>query len=572
MISLPVTTNNMGAIWSRTTTTLHLEEIHLNNERISNEDQPRPRNLNLEVANPFRPAFQLKLGTSKLAVRRQRQVEEDIEDGAGEQIEANETPRPLTYEPDIPTKTTKERSPCLHYYRKETPEMRADGSMPIKNLWRWKGKRPARLQSERPDIHIDENDGSVWWVRQNPPKSGRDDVNQVISKATTHTPSAPPMEASWEELPHTGLSPRSDLAGQLPQHKHKATQTQTRSKPLKPTIQRKATIKAEPEAQPADEPLLTKNPKRFVTLPIEDNEIWIMYQKAVASFWTVGEVDLSHDLADWEKLSENEQHFIKTILAFFAASDGIVNENIAERLLTVIQATEARYFYGFQIAMENIHSEMYALLIETYIRDQEEKDRLFRAIETIPSVKRKAEWAMKWTESATATFAGRLVAFAAVEGIFFSGSFAAIFWIKQKGLLPGLTVSNEFISRDEALHTDFACLLFSRLQNKPTNEEVTQIITEAVEIEQEFLTEALPVSLLGMNCATMGQYIEFVADRLLVELGCQKHWHATNPLDFMENISLSGKANFFERRVPDYQKLHVMQARSEDPFDLEKDF
>jgi ribonucleoside-diphosphate reductase beta chain len=326
----------------------------------------------------------------------------------------------------------------------------------------------------------------------------------------------------------------------------------------------------ETTSQPT-EPLLVPNPRRFVLLPIEDDDMWTMYKKAVACFWVAEEVDLSHDMRDWEKLSDNERHFMTHVLAFFAASDGIVNENLAVRMMSEIQSPEARSFYGFQIAMENIHSEMYSLLIDTYITDPVKKTETFGAIETMPCVAKKANWAIKWMEG-DASFAERLVAFAAVEGIFFSGSFAAIFWIKKRGLMPGLSQSNELISRDEGLHCDFACLLHSKLVNKVSPERLTEIITEAVEIEIEFLTESLPVSLIGMNVELMTRYIKFVADRLLVELGAPRHYHATNPFDWMENISLRGKANFFERRESSYQKAGVMSGPDDLIFTTDADF
>ncbi|KAL9088831.1 MAG: hypothetical protein Q9159_002867 [Coniocarpon cinnabarinum] len=311
----------------------------------------------------------------------------------------------------------------------------------------------------------------------------------------------------------------------------------------------------------ADEPILRENPNRFVLFPIKYNEVWQMYKKAEASFWTAEEIDLSKDLHDWNhRLNNDERFFISHVLAFFAASDGIVNENLVERFSGEVQIPEARCFYGFQIMMENIHSETYSLLIDTYISDVAQRQYLFDAIDTIPCIRRKADWALRWISDSSSTFASRLVAFAAVEGIFFSGSFASIFWLKKRGLMPGLTFSNELISRDEGMHTDFACLLFSHLQNRPDVEKVEQIIKEAVTIEQEFLTEALPVALLGMNAPLMRQYIEFVADRLLVALGGRKVYNSTNPFDFMENISLAGKTNFFEKRVGDYQKAGVMAA------------
>merc|ERR1712117_55998 len=286
------------------------------------------------------------------------------------------------------------------------------------------------------------------------------------------------------------------------------------------------------------------------------------------------EVDLSKDLDDWnDKLKEEERDFVSHVLAFFAASDGIVNENIVERFMSEVQVPEARCFYGFQIAMENIHSEMYSLLIDTYVRDTAEREKLFNAIETIPAVKKKANWAMQWTGSESATFAERVIAYACVEGIFFSGSFAAIFWLKKRGLMPGLTFSNELISRDEGLHTDFACLMYKHLVNKLSEKRVLQIVCEAVEIEIEFLTEALPCRLIGMNGDLMSQYIKYVADRLLLELGCNKVYNVENPFDFMENISLDGKTNFFEKRVGEYQKAGVMTANAEDrQFNLDADF
>ena len=309
-----------------------------------------------------------------------------------------------------------------------------------------------------------------------------------------------------------------------------------------------------------NEPLLKENPKRFVLFPINYPDVWMFYKKAVASFWTVEEVDLAQDVTDWQILKEEEKKFLLSVLAFFAASDGIVGENLAEHFYREIQIPEARCFYGFQIAMENIHSEMYSLLIETYIRDLQEKDRIFNAIETYPCVKKKADWTIKWIRSESATFVERIVAFAAVEGIFFSGAFAAIFWFKKRGLLPGLTQSNELISRDEGLHCDFACLIFQHLVNKPTEQKVREIICDAVSIEKEFWLEALPCRMLGMNAELMNNYIEFVADRLLVSLNYNKNYEAENPFTFMENISLEGKANFFERKVSEYQKNGVMNC------------
>ncbi len=324
-------------------------------------------------------------------------------------------------------------------------------------------------------------------------------------------------------------------------------------------------------ANQEDEVLLRENKDRFVILPINYPAIWEMYKKHEASFWTAEEIDLSDDQKHWDNLSDGERHFVSHVLAFFAASDGIVNENLAVNFMSEVQVPEARCFYGFQIMMENIHSETYALLIDSYIKNPTEKDRLFHAIDTVPCVKRKAEWALKWINNGN--FAQRLVAFAAVEGIFFSGSFCSIFWLKKRGLMPGLTFSNELISRDEGLHCEFACLLYSMLSNKLSKEEVTEIIADAVVIEKEFVTDALPVRLIGMNADMMAQYIEFVADRWLVELGYDKLYYATNPFDFMEMISLQGKTNFFEKRVGDYQKSGVLNVEAKSQaFSMDEDF
>lgn len=323
-------------------------------------------------------------------------------------------------------------------------------------------------------------------------------------------------------------------------------------------------------AHEENELLLKENKDRFVILPINYPKIWEMYKKHEASFWTAEEIDLSADGKDWAAMNDGERHFISHVLAFFAASDGIVNENLAVNFMREVQLPEARCFYGFQIMIENIHAETYALLIDTYIKDPNEKHRLFHAMDTVPAVTKKAEWALRWIENGT--FAQRLVAFAAVEGIFFSGSFCSIFWLKKRGLMPGLTFSNELISRDEGLHCEFACLLYSMLENKLSEEEVKGIIRDAVEIEKEFVTDALPVELLGMNAKMMQQYIEFVADRWLGELGCGKIYNATNPFDFMEMISLQGKTNFFEKRVGDYQKAGVLSGKDSQTFSLEEDF
>lgn len=317
-------------------------------------------------------------------------------------------------------------------------------------------------------------------------------------------------------------------------------------------------------------PLLDANPKRFVILPIEYPKLWELYKKHKAAFWTAEEIDLSADRTDWDRLGAGERHFISHILAFFAASDGIVNENLAVNFMREVQLAEARCFYGFQIAMENIHSETYSLLIDTYIRDPLEKARLFNALETVPAVTKKAGWALKYMQQGS--FAERLIAFMAVEGIFFSGSFCAIFWLKKRGLLPGLTFSNELISRDEALHCEFAATLYGMLPEKPDAARVREIISAAVEIEKEFITESLPVDLIGMNARLMSQYIEFVADHWLSHIGLSPVYGAENPFDFMDMISLKGKTNFFEKRVGDYQKAGVMSAEKGKVFSLAEDF
>jgi ribonucleoside-diphosphate reductase beta chain len=323
----------------------------------------------------------------------------------------------------------------------------------------------------------------------------------------------------------------------------------------------------------ADEPILQENENRFVLFPIQHNDIWEFYKKAEASFWTAEEIDLGQDLKDWGNLNDGERHFISHVLAFFAASDGIVNENLAEHFVAEVQYTEAKFFYGFQIAMENIHSETYSLLIDTYVKDPVQKDKLFNAIETMDCVKKKADWALRWIDEGS--FQERLIAFAAVEGIFFSGSFCSIFWLKKRGLMPGLSFSNELISRDEGLHCDFACHLYSdHVNNKLPEQTIIDIIKDAVEIEKEFVTDALPVNLIGMNADLMCEYIEFVADRLLNELIGQKIYNSSNPFDFMEMISLQGKTNFFEKRVGDYQKAGVMNSQddSKPKFSLDEDF
>ena len=323
-------------------------------------------------------------------------------------------------------------------------------------------------------------------------------------------------------------------------------------------------------SKPNQEPLLTEDENRFVMFPIEHNDIWKMYKKSVDCFWRTEEIDMSKDLAHWKSLTEQEQFYIKMILAFFAASDGIVIENLGMRFMSEVQISEARAFYGFQIAMENIHSETYSLLIESYIKDKDEKHKLFNAIDNFPCIKKKADWSIKWINDKRANFASRLLAFACVEGIFFSGAFCSIYWLKKRGLMPGLTFSNELISRDEALHTEFAVLLYQKLQKKLKKSKVHEMIKEAVEIEKEFITEALPCRLIGMNSTLMCQYIEFVADRLVLQLGYEAIYNATNPFDFMEMISIEGKTNFFEKRVGEYAL--ATKEKDETVFDMDGAF
>jgi ribonucleoside-diphosphate reductase beta chain len=321
------------------------------------------------------------------------------------------------------------------------------------------------------------------------------------------------------------------------------------------------------------EPILQENKDRFVIFPIKHHDIWDWYKKQEACFWTAEEIDLHQDITDWNsKLNDDERYFVKHILAFFAASDGIVNENLAENFVSEVQYSEAKFFYGFQLMMENIHSETYSLLIDTYVKDEKEKNILFKALENFPAIAKKAEWALKWVDSPN--FAERLIAFAAVEGIFFSGAFCSIYWLKKRGLMPGLTFSNELISRDEGMHCSFAVHLHNNhLVNKVSKTRITEIITNALDIEREFITESLPVSLIGMNAKLMTQYLEFVTDRLLVDLGCDKVYNVTNPFDFMDMISLEGKTNFFEKRVGEYQKAGVaVTEESADKFSFDADF
>lgn len=321
------------------------------------------------------------------------------------------------------------------------------------------------------------------------------------------------------------------------------------------------------------EPILVENPNRFVLFPIEHNDLWELFKQQQACFWTAEEIDLSSDLNDWNnKLTDNERYFIKHILAFFAASDGIVNENLCENFVSEVQYSEAKFFYSFQMMMENVHSEVYSLLIDTYVKDNDEKNKLLKAVENFEAIKLKAEWALNWIDSDS--FAERLIAFAAVEGIFFSGSFCSIYWLKKRGLMPGLTFSNELISRDEGLHMDYAIHLHNNhLINKVPKERIAEILVSALDIERKFITESLPVSLIGMNDKLMTQYLEFVTDRLLTEFNCDKVYNVSNPFDFMDMIALEGKTNFFEKRVGDYQKAGVaIEEGSIDPFGFTTEF
>lgn len=341
--------------------------------------------------------------------------------------------------------------------------------------------------------------------------------------------------------------------------------------PIDATQIREAAI-AKRKKREAEEPLLQENPHRFVIFPIQHADLWKMYKDHVSVFWRPEELDLSKDMKDWVKLTANEQHFVKRILGFFAGSDGIVMENLAQRFMNEIQVPEAKFFYGVQMMMETVHSETYSQLIDTYIEDRAEKLEILRSIQTVPCIQKKATWALQWMQSEEADWATRLMAFAAVEGIFFSGAFCSIFWLKQRGVMPGLTASNEFIARDEGLHTDFACLLYSKCKHKLPKTKAHKLVREAVKIEKEFITEALPCSLIGMNAARMSEYIQFVADRLLVSLGYEKLWNTANPFPWMERISLEGKDNFFEKRVTNYALAGVGQDAEKMQFALNEEF
>ena len=379
----------------------------------------------------------------------------------------------------------------------------------------------------------------------------------------------PPAESKRSRSKTPSKKPKTPLNS--PGKKQRKTSV-GEAKDMEPLDLPSSAVEVPQEAKPLPEPLLQDNPDRFVIFPIKHPDLWAKYKQHMSVFWTPEEIDLSKDMKDWEKLNDNERHFIKNILGFFAGSDGIVMENLATRFTREVQWPEAKFFYGCQNLLEAVHSETYSLLIDTYITDKKEKDELLRATSTIPCVKKKAEWALAWIDSADADFATRLLGFAAVEGIFFSGAFCAIFWMKQRGLMPGLTLSNEFIARDEGLHTEFACLLYSKIVNRLDKKKASKIIRDAVKIEKQFITKSLPCELIGMNADLMSQYIEFVADRLLLQLGYPKVYKATNPFPFMERISLENKDNFFEKRVSTYAKASVGKAREEMTFSTSTDF
>lgn len=379
----------------------------------------------------------------------------------------------------------------------------------------------------------------------------------------------PPAESKRSRSKTPSKKPKTPLNS--PGKKQRKTSV-GEQKEVEPLALPGSAVEAVEVAKPLPEPLLQENPDRFVIFPIKHADLWAKYKQHMAVFWTPEEIDLSKDMKDWEKLTDNERHFIKNILGFFAGSDGIVMENLATRFTREVQWPEAKFFYGCQNLLEAVHSETYSLLIDTYIQDKKEKEDLLRGISTIPCVKKKAEWALAWIDNVEADFGTRLLGFAAVEGIFFSGAFCAIFWLKQRGLMPGLTLSNEFIARDEGLHTDFACLLYSKVVNRLDKKKAHKIIRDAVKIEKQFITKSLPCELIGMNADLMSQYIEFVADRLLLQLGYPKAYKATNPFPFMERISLENKDNFFEKRVSTYAKATVGKERSEMTFATTAEF
>jgi ribonucleoside-diphosphate reductase beta chain len=409
--------------------------------------------------------------------------------------------------------------------------------------------QPSRMDTSTVSFSQDTKPDSERVVESNPnppPESKRS-----RSKTPSQKPKTP--------LNSPGKKQRKSSAGE--------------AKEMEPLALPASAVETAPEeVKPVPEPLLLENPDRFVIFPIKHADLWAKYKQHMAVFWTPEEIDLSKDMKDWEKLTDNERHFIKNILGFFAGSDGIVMENLATRFTREVQWPEAKFFYACQNLLEAVHSETYSLLIDTYITEKKEKDDLLRAINTIPCVKKKAEWALAWIDSPDADFATRLLGFAAVEGIFFSGAFCAIFWLKQRGLMPGLTLSNEFIARDEGLHTEFACLLYSKIANRLDKKKAYKIIRDAVKIEKQFITKSLPCELIGMNADLMSQYIEYVADRLLLQLGYPKAYKATNPFPFMERISLENKDNFFEKRVSTYAKATVGKDRAEMMFATNADF
>jgi ribonucleoside-diphosphate reductase beta chain len=394
------------------------------------------------------------------------------------------------------------------------------------------------------------------------------DTKPDVQESSVQNPN-PPAESKRSRSKTPSKKPKTPMNS--PGKKARKTSV-GEQKEVEPLSLPGAAVEAIEVAKPVPEPLLQENPDRFVIFPIKHPDLWAKYKQHMAVFWTPEEIDLSKDMKDWEKLTDNERHFIKNILGFFAGSDGIVMENLATRFTREVQWPEAKFFYGCQNLLEAVHSETYSLLIDTYISDKKEKEDLLRGTSTIPCVKKKAEWALAWIDNVEADFGTRLLGFAAVEGIFFSGAFCAIFWLKQRGLMPGLTLSNEFIARDEGLHTDFACLLYSKVANRLDKKKAHKIIRDAVKIEKQFITKSLPCELIGMNADLMSQYIEFVADRLLLQLGYPKVYKATNPFPFMERISLENKDNFFEKRVSTYAKATVGKDRTEMTFSTVADF
>ena len=387
-------------------------------------------------------------------------------------------------------------------------------------------------------------------------------TNKTLQMSAIGSPLRKSRKSSMDEMPAINLAASAATA----------CPTGQTAQPADQPAPSPATVTLEAKAEGPQEPMLKENPNRFVIFPIEHADIWAKYKQHMSVFWIPEEIDLSKDMKDWVTLNDNERHFIKHILGFFAGSDGIVMENLASRFMREIQVPEAKFFYSCQMLMEAVHSETYSLLIDTYIENKQEKLDILRAIQTIPCVQKKADWALNWIYNDNADFATRLLGFAAVEGIFFSGAFCAIFWLKQRGVMPGLTLSNEFIARDEGLHCEFACMLYGKIQTKLTKQQAHKIIREAVKIEKQFITKALPCELIGMNAKLMAQYIEFVADRLLLQLGYPKAYSAANPFPFMERISLEGKDNFFEKRVSTYAKAGVGKDKEQMTFSMEANF